>query len=179
MEFLIATFIVIGAKKTPDLWFTTLLGHRLIGPFFIDGSLNQFNYHQLLSEDVERVLDEIPLAELYEVYFQQDSATPYNAQITVGWFNRHFNEEWIGTYGPIRWPARSPDLTPLDFWFWEYLQDRVYLRMPRNANDLRNRIIEACQEIPNNFILNATHGCIQYECQSCIDHNSNQFEQYL
>lgn len=155
-----------------------LLGDRLIGPFFIDGSLNQFNYHQLLSENVERFLEEIPLAELREVHFQQDGATPHNAQINVGWLNRHFNEQWIGTYGPIRWPARSPDLTPLDFWLWGYLQDRVYLRMPQNVNDLRNRIIEACREIPNNFILNATHDVIR-RCQSCIDHNGNQFEQYL
>jgi hypothetical protein len=38
-----------------------------------------------------------------------------------------FAEKWLGTYGPIRCPARSPDLTPLDFWLWDYFQDQVYL----------------------------------------------------
>lgn len=155
-----------------------LLGDRLIGPFFIDGSLNQQRYHQLLSEDVESFLDELSLAELRALYFQQDGATPHNARINVGWLNRNFNEQWIGTYGPIRWPARSPDLTPLDFWLWGYLQDRVYLTVPQNVNDLRNRIIETCREIPNNFILNATHGVIR-RCLCCIEHDGNQFEQYL
>lgn len=155
-----------------------LLGDRFIGPFFINGTLNQHRYHQLLSEDVENFLDELPLAELHELYFQQDGATPHNARINVDWLTRNFNEQWIGTYGPIRWPARSPDLTPLDFWLWGYLQDRVYLTAPQNVNDLRNKIIETCREIPNNFILNATHGVIR-RCHYCIEHDGNQFEQYL
>jgi hypothetical protein len=28
--------------------------------------------------------------------------------------------------GPISWPPRSPDLTPLDFFLWGYAKDQVY-----------------------------------------------------
>ena len=28
-----------------------------------------------------------------------------------------YNDRWIGRSGPIAWPPRSPDITPIDFWF--------------------------------------------------------------
>lgn len=155
-----------------------LLGERLVGPFFIDGNLNQERYHQLLAEDIENFLDELPLAELNRVYFQQDGAPPHNARINVNWLNAKFGGRWIGTNGPVRWPARSPDLTPLDFWFWGYLKDRVYLTRPENEEILRQRIINACREIPPNLILNATNG-VTRRCQLCVQQGGGQFEQYL
>ena len=33
---------------------------------------------------------------------------------------------WIGRAGPISWPERSPDMTPLDFYFWGHLKSVVY-----------------------------------------------------
>lgn len=53
-----------------------ILSDQLIGPFFIDGTLNQEKYHQLLSEQIENFLDELPLAQLNRVYFQQLRITP-------------------------------------------------------------------------------------------------------
>ncbi|KAJ8954419.1 hypothetical protein NQ318_011094 [Aromia moschata] len=73
---------------------------------------------------------------------------PHNARINTNWLNTTFKDRWIGTYGPIRWPARSPDLTTLDFWLWGYIQDQVYLTPPVNEENLRQIIIRACREIP-------------------------------
>ncbi|KAJ4430736.1 hypothetical protein ANN_19327 [Periplaneta americana] len=36
-----------------------------------------------------------------------------------------FPNRWIGRSGPVRWPARSRNLTPLDFFFWGAVKDRV------------------------------------------------------
>lgn len=155
-----------------------ILGNRLIGPFFIDGSLNQEKYYQLLTEHLQIFLDDLPLAELNGIYFQQDGATPHNARINTGWLNITFNNRWMGTHGPIRWPARSPDLTPLDFWLWGYIQDNVYLTRPENQEILRQRIIRVCREIPPNFIMNATYAVLR-RCQMCLDYAGGQFEQYL
>ncbi|EFN88750.1 hypothetical protein EAI_03344, partial [Harpegnathos saltator] len=38
--------------------------------------------------------------------------------------------------GPIEWPPRSPDMNILDFFFWDYLKDRVYKTKPQNLDDL-------------------------------------------
>ncbi|EFN85682.1 hypothetical protein EAI_02991, partial [Harpegnathos saltator] len=39
--------------------------------------------------------------------------------------------------GPIEWPPRSPDMNPLDFFFWGYLKDCIYKTKPRNLDNLR------------------------------------------
>ncbi|KAJ4429330.1 hypothetical protein ANN_26334 [Periplaneta americana] len=33
---------------------------------------------------------------------------------------------WIGRGGPVAWPAQSPDLTPLDFFLWGCMKEKVY-----------------------------------------------------
>jgi hypothetical protein len=98
--------------------------------FFIDGCLNQAKYHALLSNEISNFLDEMPLAVLNRIVFHQDGATPHNARINVAFLNDNFGARWMGTYGPIRWPARSPDLNPLDFFLWGYIRDNVYLTPP-------------------------------------------------
>ena len=42
------------------------------------------------------------------------------------WLERHFPEKWIGRRGPVDWPARLPDHTPLDFYVWSHLKHLVY-----------------------------------------------------
>ena len=39
----------------------------------------------------------------------------------------------------MRWPPRSPDLTPCDFFLWGFVKDTVP-PLPANLQDLRNRI---------------------------------------
>ena len=43
-----------------------------------------------------------------------------------------------------RWPPRSPDLTPCDFFLWGVVKDTVFVPpLPANLQDLRNRITAA------------------------------------
>jgi hypothetical protein len=35
--------------------------------------------------------------------------------------DREMDGRWIGRGGPIAWPPRLPDLTPLDFFLWGYV----------------------------------------------------------
>jgi hypothetical protein len=48
------------------------------------------------------------------MHFQQDGAPPHPGR-------------WIGRAAPLPWPPRSPDLTPLDFFLWGFVKDRVYV----------------------------------------------------
>ena len=44
----------------------------------------------------------------------------------------------------MRWPHRSPDLTPCDFFFWGFVKDTVFVPpLPANLQDLSNRIAAA------------------------------------
>ncbi|GLV46683.1 hypothetical protein CBL_21321, partial [Carabus blaptoides fortunei] len=82
-------------------------------------------YLNFLQNELEELLEELPLNVLNNYrYFQQDGAPPHNAQICVDYLNTTKPNFWIGTNGPIKWPARSPDLTPLDFFLWPYVKDK-------------------------------------------------------
>ena len=61
--------------------------------------------------------------------------------------NQHFANKWIGRGGPIAWPARSPDLNPLDFYLWGHLKSIVYATSIENAEILRNRIEQGFRQI--------------------------------
>lgn len=155
-----------------------ILGDRLVGPFFVEGNLNQEKYNNLLRNEIGDYLDELPLAELNRVVFQQDGATPHNARMNTDFLNNYFGVRWMGTYGPIRWPARSPDLNPLDFFLWSYIQDHVYLTPPDTRDDLVRRIVQVCHEIPPNLILNAAVG-VNRRCQMCLEQNGANFEHLI
>jgi hypothetical protein len=92
---------------------------------------------------VENFVEELPLAQFNRMYFQQPGATPHNARGNANLLDTIFGDRWIGTYEPIRRPARSSDLIPLDFFLWRYLEDQVYITRPNSVEVLRERI-ELC-----------------------------------
>ena len=51
---------------------------------------------------------------------------PRFSRVARQFLNQHFANKWIGRGGPIAWPARSPDLNPLDFHLWRHLKSIVY-----------------------------------------------------
>ena len=61
--------------------------------------------------------------------------------------NQYFGQQWIGRYSPMRWPPRSPDLTPLDFYIWNTLKEQVYQIRIQTREDLIERIHLCCGEI--------------------------------
>lgn len=93
-----------------------LLGNHIIGPFFIDGSLTGPKYKRLLENQVLPRLRELNV-NIQEIWFQQDGAPPHYSEEVRTFLNRTFLNRWIGRRGGIEWPARSLDLTPLDFFF--------------------------------------------------------------
>lgn len=50
--------------------------------------------------------------------------------------------------GDIDWPARSPDLTPPDFFLWGYLKSKVYNNKPKTLRALKNNIRREIAKIP-------------------------------
>ncbi|KAL4148737.1 hypothetical protein QTP88_002905 [Uroleucon formosanum] len=46
---------------------------------------------------------------------RQDGIPAHNARIVQEFLRVRFAEKFIATHGPVEWPPRSPDLTPLDF----------------------------------------------------------------
>jgi len=63
--------------------------------------------------------------------FQQDGS-PAHYKDVRGYVKRNLPQRWIGRTGKeydalLRWPPRSPDLTPYDFFFWVFVKDTVFV----------------------------------------------------
>ncbi|GBN60242.1 hypothetical protein AVEN_159999-1 [Araneus ventricosus] len=71
--------------------------------------------------------------------FQQDGASPHWGTDVRAFLDTTFPNRWLRLGGLIGWPPRSPELTPLDFFFWDYV--KVYSRDIRDFEDLRASII--------------------------------------
>jgi hypothetical protein len=61
------------------------------------------------------VLDDILLATRNNLILQQVGAPAHNLTVEKNYLNENFENRWIGNYGIIQWPPRSPDLTPLNY----------------------------------------------------------------
>ncbi|CAH2107617.1 unnamed protein product [Euphydryas editha] len=79
----------------------------------------------------------------------------------------------------VEWAPRSPDLTPLVYFLWAYLKDRVYRSNPKNLEELRRRIVQGINAIPRQMIYNATESFYNRIIGYCEEANVEQFEQRL
>ena len=80
----------------------------------------------------------------------------------------------------IEWPARSPDLTPLDFSLWPYLKIKLHQsgRRYENLETLVNEIFYICENLPVTFLLNATRG-FYHRLTHCVMVEGGHFEHRL
>ena len=81
-------------------------------------AVNSADFINLIRNSLTDILDVMPLENRQNVWFQMDGCPAHKSRNVRDQLNEHFEEQWIGRYGPVRWPPRSPDLTPLDFHVW-------------------------------------------------------------
>lgn len=141
--------VKIQGRKSIHVW-CGMLRDKIIGPIIFDGNLNGERYLNLIQNDVENYLEDIPLGHYNNLIWQQDGAPPHNPMPITEYLQNRYNF-WIGRFGTLRWPANSPDLSPLDIFLWGYLKNRIYYNRPQNIEVLRQRVEH---EI---FLLNADH----------------------
>ena len=84
------------------------------------------------------------------VIYQQDGATSHCSNALLEYLHRYFPETGSSPVVRIQpWPTHSPELTPLDYFLWKCLQDRVYANNPQTAGDaLKNNIRREIRGIP-------------------------------
>lgn len=157
-----------------------ILGDRIIGPFFIDGNLTGPLYLQMLEEAiVPKIIEAIEdSADDFDPWFQQDGAPPHFSLQVRAFLDEQFPDQWIGRRGTIEWPARSPDLTPLDYFLWGHLKSKVYETAPRDIAELRQRIIDECAKITPEILRNVREE-FEYRLCHCQAKDGYQFEQEI
>ncbi|GFU87319.1 putative transposable element [Trichonephila clavipes] len=51
-----------------------------------------------------------------------------------------FGDRLISRFGPVNWPPRSCNLTPLDYFLWGYVKSLVYADKPQTLDYLEDNI---------------------------------------
>lgn len=127
-----------------------IIGNHLVGPFVLENRLNGESYLRFLQEELPNLLENVPLETRRNMWYMHDGAPPHFPIIVRQHLNNTFGQSWIGRGGPVAWPPRSPDLNPLDFFFWGHLKNLVYKTPVESQEDLLHRIVTHCEEIRNN-----------------------------
>lgn len=161
-----------------------ILGDRIIGPHFFNGNLNGAIYLDFLQNILPNLLG-VPQD---AIIFQQDGAPPHTT-LAVRRFLSDTYENWIGNMGrrhvedvedgPIPWPARSPDLTPMDFFFWGHIKEHVYGGGAiNNQEEMKHRIREAFNSV-SPITLQAVRRSFRQRLEECIRQNGGHIENFL
>ena len=151
-------------------------GDRIIGPLFVSENLNAGKYLSMLQEEIlPSLLNE---EGDYPVYFQQDGAPPHYGIQVHRFLDQQFPDAWIGRRGPVEWPPRSPDLSPLDFYFWGHLKFMVYQVKIQDINHLQERITDAIRSIHSNVLMRV-HQQWKTRVNMCFENNGNHIEHII
>ena len=147
---------------------------KVYGPYFFnENTVNRFVYLRMLSEFLvpELVAD----GTKDTVVFQQDGASAHTALITRSYLNEQFPNRWIGKGGNRPWAARSPDLTPLDFFVWGYIKSIIYATRISNIAELKAQITEAANSITPTMLENVFVE-VENRFRRCIDRGGGHVE---
>ncbi|GBN80779.1 hypothetical protein AVEN_256342-1 [Araneus ventricosus] len=132
-----------------------------IGPFFFtEKSITANGYLDLLQLFIALQLEEFQPW----IMFQQDGAPPHWGSLVRDFLDETFPDRWIGKDGPTPWPPLSPDITPLDFFFWGYIKDRVFATPIVDVEELKARIQAAVCTVTEDVLKNTW-----WELEYCLD----------
>lgn len=160
-----------------NLW-TGIFNGRIVGPVELPPTLNAENYLELLRETLPLLLEDESLALRSRMWFQNDGCPAHYARRVRDYLNETFPGRWIGRLGPILWPPRSPDLNPLDFFYWGCLKDKVYSKAIYTEEQLRESVIQAAHEI-STMSLGRLRANFLRRCRMCIRARGMHFEHLL
>ncbi|GFW52434.1 transposable element Tc3 transposase [Trichonephila clavipes] len=85
--------------------------------------------------------------DVQELWFQQDGATCYTARATIDLLKDTVGDRLISRFGPVKGPPRSCDLTPLDYFLWDYVKLLVYADKPQTLDHLEDNIRRVIADI--------------------------------
>ncbi|GFS50156.1 uncharacterized protein TNCV_2831 [Trichonephila clavipes] len=75
------------------------------------------------------------------------TAQHVRARATIDLLKDTFGDRLISRFGPVNWPPKSCDLTPLDYFLWGYVKSLVYADKPQTLDHLEENIRRVIADI--------------------------------
>ncbi|GFW48754.1 putative DD41D transposase [Trichonephila clavipes] len=116
---------------------------EIIGPYFFKNdeghnvTVNGDRYRAMITNFF---IPELNNHDVQELWFQQDGATCHTARATIDLLKDTLGDRLISRFGPVNWPPRSCDLTPLDYFLWGYVKSLVYAGKLQTLDHLEDNI---------------------------------------
>ena len=178
------TYPIIEASKFSKklVVFCALSARFVIGPYFFEENIqpvtvNGERYLQMLQSFLVPELKK--RHKLSQTTYQQDGATWHITQPVKTFLETNLKNRILSRQFPFEWPANSPDLSPLDFWFWGYVKTEVYKHgRPESLEILKERIHNVVQSI-NVDHLKAAVQDVLVRAEICEEVSGSHFEHLL
>ncbi|GFX61846.1 putative DD41D transposase [Trichonephila clavipes] len=123
----------------------------IIGPYFFK---NDEGHNVTVNGDRYRAVNTnffIPKLNNHDVqglWFKQDGATCHTARrATIDLLKDTFGDRLISRFGPVNWPPKSCDLTPLNYFLWGYVKSLVYADEPQSLDYFQDNIHRVIADI--------------------------------
>jgi len=184
----------LGEKQYQGGWSVNvwggLLDDQVVGPYFFNEPLTANRYLHFLREVLPLLLENVNLEVRGRMWFQQDGAPVHNTNDVTNFLRQTYGNRFIGNKGtawyenqidgegPILWPPRSPDLSPLDYFFWGLVKDRVYATPCNTKEEMKNRIREAFASVTVEMLRNTQNNFIK-RANICLAAEGGIFEHML
>ena len=148
----------------------------IVEKFFIEGSINQFVYKELLEEKVGPLLKHRATRE--QLYFMQDGSTCHITQLNLKFLRSKFVDRVISNKTDLPWPPNSPDLNPLDFLFWEHSMNHVYRTKPSTIENLKSIVNDFAESMDPDLDQTACE-CAKLRFEKMCQERGGHFEHLL
>ncbi|GFW35575.1 uncharacterized protein TNCV_2462171 [Trichonephila clavipes] len=109
--------------------------------------IHKFNGDRYRATITNFFIPELNNHDVQELWFQQDGATCHTARATIDLLKDTLGDRLISRFGPVNWPPRSCDLTPLDYFLWGYVKSLVYADKPQTLDHLEDNIRRVIADI--------------------------------
>ncbi|GFU73219.1 pogo transposable element with KRAB domain [Trichonephila clavipes] len=114
--------------------------------FWLNGYVNKQNC-RIWSEANPQVYIETPLHPEKLTVWCALWAGGIIARVTIDLLKDTFGDRLISRFGPVNWPPRSCDLTPLDYFLWGYVKSLVHADKPQTLDHLEDNIRRVIADI--------------------------------
>ena len=137
-------------------------------------SVNTARYQEV----IKMIKDQLPTRKLKKYWWQQDGATCHTSDKSLSGLKEIFGNRIISKRSEIEWPARSPDLNPLDYSFWGMAMKEVWDKNPKTIPEL--------MEVVENFFSNLSEDLVRRtvanilkRAEKCRKNKGGHFENEL
>ena len=163
-------------RQKLHVWVGLCGNGQIIGPYFFNRNVNGQTYREMLQQfafpAIRHIYQRYNGEEFDDLWWFQDGAPAHSALDTRRLLRQRFGNRIVALHHPQEWPARSPDLTPLDFFLWGYLKQKVFSTPPISLPVLRRRIVNEVNLLRQNpDMIRRSFRSMVKKCNQCIQKN--------